>query len=385
MVGMPKPKAHRWKDGTTTWRVRFRHNGRNSSETFHTEHAANVFCHDLETLGAAEAVRRRDEYDKAHTTPSLDQTAERFFRWKAQRVRSDRTIADYRRDYRNHIAPALGGKPVGAITDTDVQHLVDDLLAQGRSPKTVCDRHALLHAILKYACSTAGDKVLEANPAIGTDLPPRRQSTPKALLPTEWGALSAALRQIDPDAADLAMFLLHSGWRWSEATALDGWSVDDNGTLVRVTMGRVLRRNAANEFVVVEEGKAQASLRSITLDPDASQMVRRRAEVARGGLLFTTKSGAMWRYSNFVNRAWRPAVALANLARRPTPHWLRHSHVVWMVQTNQATLPELQSRIGHADIGTTINVYGRALSDVSPGALNAFAALASGQRPRGID
>lgn len=379
---MPKPKAHRWKDGTTTWRVRFRLNGKNTSETFHTEHAANVFCHDLEVLGPVEAVRRRDEYDKAHTTPTLDKVAERFFAWKAARVRSDRTVADYRRDYRKHIAPVLGGKPIGAITDSDVQHLVDGLLRRRLSPKTVCDRHALLHAILKFATSSAGDKLIEANPAIGTDLPKRRPSAPKALLPQEWQALYAALRQLDPDAADLALFLLHSGWRWSEATALTGWAVDDDGVTVRVTMGRVVRRNADNEFILVDDdGKAHASMRSIRLDRNVSEMVRRRAYEARDGLLFTTRTGSMWRYSNFVNRAWRPAVALANLARRPTPHWLRHTHVVWMVQTRQASLPELQRRIGHADIGTTINVYGRALEDVSPAALDAFAAIAAGRPP----
>jgi hypothetical protein len=40
-----------------------------------------------------------------------------------------------------------------------------------------------------------------------------------------------------------------------------------------------------------------------------------------------------------------------------------------------ASLPELQSRIGHASITTTINVYGRMLNDVSDRALDGFAAM----------
>jgi hypothetical protein len=40
-----------------------------------------------------------------------------------------------------------------------------------------------------------------------------------------------------------------------------------------------------------------------------------------------------------------------------------------------ASLPELQSRIGHASITTTINVYGSMLQDVSPASLAGFAAL----------
>jgi len=38
-------------------------------------------------------------------------------------------------------------------------------------------------------------------------------------------------------------------------------------------------------------------------------------------------------------------------------------------------MPELQSRIGHESIQTTINVYGRMLTDVAPTALKGFAAM----------
>jgi site-specific recombinase XerD len=110
-------------------------------------------------------------------------------------------------------------------------------------------------------------------------------------------------------------------------------------------------------------------------------MVRGRVARARpGSLVFTTKNGAAWHHPHFRSRAWEPAVDVANLARRPTPHWLRHTHVGWMVLAG-ASLPELQSRIGHASIKTTIDVYGRMVTDVSPVALDAFAAM-RGQQPR---
>jgi hypothetical protein len=46
-----------------------------------------------------------------------------------------------------------------------------------------------------------------------------------------------------------------------------------------------------------------------------------------------------------------------------------------------ASLPELQGRIGHASITTTINVYGRMLTDVQPAALDAFAAMVKAGEP----
>ncbi|MGW5239190.1 hypothetical protein ACWEOW_09690 [Monashia sp. NPDC004114] len=84
------------------------------------------------------------------------------------------------------------------------------------------------------------------------------------------------------------------------------------------------------------------------LDSAAAAMVRARvSRQVRGGLVFTTGvtaqnglGGNQWRYSNFVQRYWLPAVKAANLGRRPTPHWLRHTHVAWMVLAG-ASLPEL--------------------------------------------
>jgi integrase len=104
-------------------------------------------------------------------------------------------------------------------------------------------------------------------------------------------------------------------------------------------------------------------------------MVNRRLQNVTGdGLVFTTSTGAQWQYSNFRDRAWTPAVKAANLTRKPSPHWLRHTSVVWLAMSG-ASMPELQSRIGHESIQTTINVYGRMLTDVAPKALTNFAAM----------
>ena len=375
---MPSPRKYTAKDGTVTWRVRFRLAGRETSETFTTKRAAAVFCSDIESRGAAHAVRMRDQDERDRRAPVLDKIADAYLTARAKRVRSDRTIADYRRDYRNHIAPALGHVPVTAIGPDDVQQLVDEW-TDHLAPKTVLARHALLHGILKHAMTGAGGRWIDADPCLDTDLPRARRTPPKALRPAEWEALHRALRQIDPDAADLAWVMLASGLRWSEATALDGWAVDDDGRHVRLTVGRVVRRNAAGQHVVVEDVKGVGSHRTVALDEACSAMVRERTDRAGAGLIFTNAGGRQWHYSNFVHRAWRPALDLANLTRRPTPHWLRHTSTVWLLH-NGATLPDVQARIGHASITTTIGVYGSSIADVTPEALAAFGRAVSGGR-----
>lgn len=370
---MPTPRRYVARNGRTTWRVRFRLGTLETSETFATEAEATVFCRDIADHGAEVAVSLIDDARNPQQSITLDQVFDRYATWSAGRVRSPRTVADYRRDYLRHISPTLGRRPAARITEADVQRLVD-MLRVTLAPKTVVGIHGLLHAVYKYAIDPKRGLV-ERNPAIGTELPERAPRPPKGLRPAEWAALHTALHGVDPNAADLALFLLASGWRWSEAIALHPMDCYDGPHGMRVTMARVYRRTARGGQELVEGGKSAAALRTITLDVDASAMVQRRLTTA-SDLVFTTGGGAQWRYSNFRTRAWDSACRVAGLARRPSPHHLRHTHVAWMVQSG-ASLPELQSRVGHEHFATTLGVYGRAITDVRPDALSGFEALRS--------
>lgn len=393
---MPEPKEIALAGGRKAWRVRFRRGKTQTSETFYTKAKAEAFCADLNnpSRGVDFAMRQREQDHKLDTSPTLDEVSADFLTWLEPRAKSDRTPADYRRDYRNAIAPTFGRRRIAGITEDDVQAWVDGMVSgkvaprvvKGKprplEPKTIGDRHALLHQILQWAASRSGGRLIETNPCKGTDLPKRHKAPPKGLRPAEWDALYRALHLGSQDAADLAEFLLASGWRWSEATALDAWGVDDNGERVTCTMGRVLRRNAAGQNVIVEdEGKRDASLRHVKLDPQASAMVRRRVAAQGIGLVFRTPvspqnglGGNQWHYSNFLKRHWKPAVKAAGLTRNPTIHWLRHTHVAWMA-AGPANLAQLSRRIGHASIKTTIDVYGSMIDDVSTEAIDAFGAL----------
>jgi integrase len=398
---MRKVEAHPTQGGRTTYKVRFRDNrispktGKRlqASETFDTKTDAMRFAGLLDAGMDAHAAIRQLDLERGHTHTTLDTLAEQFFTWKATRVRSDRTVADYRRDYTNWIRPNLGSRAVDGITERDVQSLVDGMAAR-LSPKSVADRHAILHGIFAWAIAPSR-RLVEHNPCIGTDLPKRVKSQPKGLRPAEWQALYAALVKIDPDGADLALFLLATGWRISEAAALSVFDVEDTGTTLHVNMGRVVRRNAAGEHVIVEDAKSAAGIRRIQLDRETADMVRRRIDrnatvrrattLPNAELVFTTAKGSQWHSSNFNQRIWKPAVRAAGLSRHPTPHWLRHTSVAWLVMSGKVSLPEIQRRIGHEHISTTIDVYGRLIEDVSTDALEAFAAIRGPAQPRQIE
>lgn len=381
--------------GRTTYRVRWREGGTRDGAWQSATFARSTDAKRFKTRVEAAGHQWPDDATGAVSTPgviTLAALSEQFMADRERRVRSDRTTADYRRDYSNWIEPHLGASTmIDTITDEHVQTWVDRMAdgtyGKALAAKTVGDRHILLHSMFDYALAR---KWVDANPCVRTQLPKRQKKSPKAMTPAEWAAFYPALQLIDSDAADLALFMLATGWRWSEASALSPTDVEDYGDRMFVNMTQVVRRNAKGESRVVAEGKGQASLRRVELDREAAEMVRSRLRPGTT-LVFTTGKrptggtggrsnglgGSQWHYSNFRTRYWLPAVKAANLSRQPTPHWLRHTAVVWLHNAG-ASMAELQSRIGHESITTTMGVYGRAITDVNQTTLRTFAAMRHG-------
>lgn len=371
----PKPEPRKTSTGTS-WRVRFRHRGRQTSETFRTNRAAQDFADDIRRHGVETAMRLYEDRLRAREGDTLDELFEDFLTWKATRVRSDRTVVDYRRTWQRWMSPTLGVLPAHLVTEKDVQKWIDSMIG---SPKSIADRHALLHAVYKWAAKPAVRRV-EIDPCTSSDLPKGEKKMPKGLQPTEYQALYAAMYEIDRDAADLIDFLAASGWRWSEATALAFGQVDEYGGVMYVSAGWVMRRGATGTADRVESVKGEGSLRRIKLDQDAAAVIRRRAIGKKpGDLVFTTSEGYGWHYNNFRRRKWDRAVKAAGLEyRSPTPHWLRHTAVAWAVMSG-ASLKEIQARIGHKNISTTMDTYGRMIDDISTESVDKIGALRTGR------
>lgn len=358
------------KQGEKTWAVLYRIDGKQSSLTFTSLDKAEWFRSLADLLGPARALAELQGEQADAVT--LDSVAERFFEWKARDV-TERTIADYRRDYTNWIQPHLGHRRISAIDERDVQNLVDHM-RKTLDPKSVADRHMVLHSIYKWA-SAKTRRIVDHNPCTETELPRRKRKAPKGLTVEEFQMLHSAALRTDQDAADLILFLVSTGWRWSEATALTVRGIEEwgDGTMF-VTVQRVFRRDDKSKMVAVEDAaKSSAGQRRIKVNPVCAGTIRRRI-IGKGSndLVFTNGAGRKWYQTNFLNRTWPRILAESGMERRPTPHWLRHTHVAAMNRTGEVSLPELQRRLGHESIQTTINVYGRTIDDVSDHALESF-------------
>lgn len=349
------------KTGDRTFSVLYRHGNRQASKTFKTKKSAARLASLIDALGPDRGLAAfAEEQPGRPRGVTLDNLAEQWLESKRRDV-TPRALADYRRDYANWVSPFLGHREAALITEMDVQQWVDRDLAP-LAAKTVADRHALLHGILAWGAARKR-ALIPHNPCQETDLPKRTRKPPKGLTMPEWLALKDAAYRVDHDAADLILFLGSTGWRIGEATALSVGAVDDSGEHMYVSVLQVNRKGEG----VVEGAKSEAGLRRIRMLPECAAMLRRRV-VGKGprDMVFTNAHSptGLWEPSTFRNRWWRKSVEAAGLAdRKPTPHWLRHTHVL-LCSLAGMSLPEIQRRIGHEDIKTTINVYGRMIDDM---------------------
>jgi integrase len=360
-----------------TWQVLYRHGGKQTSTTRDTFEEAERVKTLIEALGPDRAlpILREETHQDGLTLAEL---ATQWFDWK-KRDLTTRALEDYQRDYTNWIDPYFGHRQADAITEADIQTWVDRNLAPRLSPKTVADRHALLHGIYHWAAARKRAHVPH-NPCLETELPKRVRKAPKGLTMGEWLTLRRAAYSVDLDAADLILFLASTGWRIGEATALMATAIED-GDPMYVTMTHVNRKGEG----VVAGGKTEAAERRIRMLPECATMLRRRMATltAPTDYVFTNSHSpiGLWEPSTFRNRWWRKCVEAAGLIdRKPTPHWLRHTHVM-LCHAAGMSLPEIQRRLGHKDIKTTINVYGRMIDDMPDDVAARLDVLLSGEVP----
>lgn len=399
---MPKPKRYEAKDGSVTWRVRFRIGNGSRSETFATKKDADRFVSLLAAVGGARARAVMDEAQAGDVMGHmLGDICDQWLEWKGAkrpdgtplRVSSTYTTDRYGQLVRNQILPHLGAKPINLINESDIQGWVDEL-SDTLAAKTVADAHSVLHSIYKWAGAKAQGMAI-IDPCNETVLPKKRKNLAKGLRPSEWRILHEAAVECSQDVADVLLFAVSSGWRWSEMAALRSMDVDDYGDTLSVTMGRVMRRGAGGRYEFVEdEAKSEAAVRTIGMSREAAEMIRRRrAGLKPDDLLFTNDVGGKWYYTGFLSRYWarpkngrdaapnRPRITELvkdkGLTREIKPNMLRHTHAALMLLSGEG-YAAVQKRMGHEDIRTTISVYGSLISDVSQRGLDALDAALAG-------
>ncbi|GAB7071251.1 hypothetical protein JCM12141A_55400 [Mycolicibacterium hodleri] len=326
-----------------TYRVLWRADGRQRSLTFENLPSAERFKTLLEDHGPDEALRVIELDEIGKHVPTVTE-------WLTSHIDNltgvqPATINRYRTYVRRDVNPVFGSLPISAVTETTIARWIKQL---GGSGKTIANKHGFLSGAFNGAVRAG---VMATNPCAGRRLPHTRVEETVFLTPAEFKLLRD---HIERDRwKNLATWLVTTGMRFSEATALSAADIDAEAKTCRINKAWKYSGDYRPE---IGPPKTKKSIRTISLPPSALEVI----DLTAPGFLFTNGAGNPVRAQEFFNGGWKPgraAAVAAGLTKEPRVHDLRHTCASWMIQAG-VPLPVIQQHLGHESIQTTIGVYG---------------------------
>lgn len=337
-------------DGSTYTQVRYRINGRAGSVSFDDHAEALQFDDLICKVGAAKAL----EITKIVVAHDSALTVGRWLEEYNDTLSGleEATVRKYR-SYAAHDFDLIADMPLAALTEKDVAIWIDKLRNRdGSMPsgKTVANKHGYLAGALNVAVRRGH---LRENPCDTTTLPAWDREEMCFLEPEEYQLLHDA---VSDHWQPLVQFLVMSGARWSEATALKPSDVNRKAGTVRIS--RAWKKVEGGYKLGVP--KTRKSVRTIDVDAETLERLDYSGEwlftnSGKGG----SNSDGVVRIHNFRPHVWVPALARAaenGLTKTPRVHDLRHTCASWLIQAGRP-LPAVQEQMGHESILTTVGIY----------------------------
>ena len=374
---MAKATPFRNPSGETVWRVQFRIDGKGSQETFRvydktgkiddsaSKKAADRFAALVNRVGGKAARAQLEARgSKVSNAPLLADWFDKYLDPTSGILTGIQpgTRAGYRRIADNGFLPRLGTIPIDEITPDDIgawitwQEQQPSRRQKGQlvAAKTVRNYHALLSNVLEAAHRR---KLIVDNPARGARISEGERREGVFLTPYEFDRI---LQHILPHYQPLVVFLVDTGCRWGEATALT-WG-DINLSVLPPT-ARISKawKKGVDGRPVLGPPKSRKSRRTVPIGNLALDYLP--AHGRPDDLVFPGVGGGRLWYGMFNTRIWKPAVTRSGIEKSPNIHDLRHSYASWLLASGRP-INEVQRRMGHENIETTVGVYGH----LQPGA-----------------
>jgi integrase len=271
------------------------------------------------------------------------------------------TVRAYERGLRLRVLPELGLRRLGDIRRTDVQALVDDLVADESAAATIHTTIAALQTVCRHELRRGR---LTVNPADNLELPAVRNGRECVIGVPAAAALLSALPEADRALWATAMY---GGLRRGELRALRASDVDLAAGVIRV-------ERSVDDKAGVGETKGR-NKRRVPI-PSALRQ-RLREHLMRTGrrddeLLFGPTGVSPFsptRVTERADKAWEKAKL-----ERITLHECRHCYASYMIAAG-VNVKALSTFMGHAKVAITLDLYGHLLpgsEDEAAGLLDAY-------------
>ena len=250
---------------------------------------------------------------------------------------------------RNHVMPTFGDIALAKIDKLLVQSWVRDLVTKGLHPSTIKECYRILRSVMNEA---ADARLIVESPCRNVTLPRVPKTEQRFLSAVEVEKLVAA---IDTPFRALVFSAVYLGCRWGELVGLKRQHLNLLKREARI-VGTLEEVPGGVRYV--QETKTSASRRTIDIPDFLADLLAAHLKNARDSeFVFCTKDGSPIRRSNFRQRVWKPAVKNSGLDPNLRFHDLRHTCASLLIEQG-AHPKEIQARLGHSTITTTLDRYG---------------------------
>ena len=284
----------------------------------------------------------------------LSDFLDRWLEDVVQPSQRDSTYRSYKIAVDLHIKPSrLGLMLLRDLREVQIQHV---FVAKSKEPTRT---QVLTLIVLRRALDRAVQwGLLDKNPAKYVSMPRRTRKELKPLT-------AAQVQRFLDAAADDRLYALyylaiHTGMRQGELLALR-WDDIVDGTI------RVQRQLDAHTRKLVPP-KTRAARRPVTLSVGAraalkAHKARQRADGYSGPYVFVDIDGGLLRPSNYQRRSFKPLLKKAKIDSSVRFHDLRHTSATFMLAAG--VNPKIAAeRLGHANVGITMDFYQHVSTDL---------------------
>lgn len=267
------------------------------------------------------------------------------------------------RIFKNHILPALGKYKIDKLNIDLCQRAVDDWSNKLKNFKMV---KAYAAKVINFAMKR---EYIKSNPFTLIEMPKKRVQNVQQKFENFYTKeeliefLSCLEKEDNYKAFAFFRLLAYTGMRKGEALALTWQDIDfDNQEL---TITKAIARGK-NNHLYVKSTKTGTS-RTIKIDEETlNTFIVWRKEQQKNYLIlgFNTNNPDQLIFSNLHNeylqptktRQWILQIQEKYVLKKVTTHGLRHTHCSLLFEAG-ASIKEVQDRLGHSDVKTTMDIY----------------------------
>lgn len=281
--------------------------------------------------------------------------------------------------------------PIQRIKKKAYQDLIDELTNKF-SPNYVSSIHTSASMVFDYAYD---HKLISEIPSKNIKLPKKRKTVEeleenhslqqKFLEKEELEEFLLKTKEIGLNG-DLLMFTLlsYTGIRVGEMVALKWSDIDFENHTLRIIRTYYNPNNNKVKYQLLTP-KTEGSIRTITIDPlviellnihktNQDNLKKENEPIYKDdGFIFATNDGYPITIK-LVSTRLKRILKHTTITKHITPHSFRHTHTSLLIEAN-VHIKEIQDRLGHSDINTTMDIYAHMTKNLKKDASDKFGKL----------